>query len=63
MYLKGLLTRLITENLDFLVEDFTEQDIKIDKWNGRIQKENLKLKSTALEGLTEMLLGAPCTVV
>ena len=52
MYLKGLITRLITDNLDFLIEDFSEDDIEIDKWNGRIQKENVKLKKNSFEWLT-----------
>ena len=35
----------------------------IDRWNGRIQKENVKLKKTSLEWLTRWLMGVPCTVV
>lgn len=45
------------------VEDFTADDIMIDQWNGRVAKENVKLKSTALEGLTTSLFGAPCHIV
>ena len=45
------------------MQDFTESDIVIDRWNGRIHKENVKIKRDAFEGLTKSIFGAPCTVV
>ena len=35
----------------------------IDRWNGRIQKENVKIKKDAFEKLTSTALGVPFTVV
>ena len=61
--IKGIIKSVIVSNVGNLIEDFTEDDIVIDRWNGRIQKENVKIKKDAFEWLTKTAFGAPCTVV
>ncbi len=47
---------MLVSALGDYVEDFTANDIQIDQWNGRIIKENVKLKSSALDWLFRSLL-------
>jgi hypothetical protein len=55
--------KLIVRLLGNYIEDFTVDDIVIDKWNGQVIKENVALKKTALESLCMSLIGAPVYVV
>ena len=61
--LKNYIQNLLVGLLDEYVEDFTANDIQIDQWNGRIAKENVKLRSTAFDWIFQSALGAPCEVV
>jgi TRAP-type C4-dicarboxylate transport system permease large subunit len=54
---------LLVGLLDEYVEDFTANDIQIDQWNGRIAKENVKLRSTAFDWIFQSAFGAPCEIV
>ena len=53
---------LIVSSMECYIEDFTEQDIKIDNWNGIVVKENAVIKITALQSLMRSLVGAPVNV-
>lgn len=55
-YIQNLLAGI----LDAYVEDFSAKDIQIDQWNGRIAKDNVKLRPTALDWVWRSLFGAPC---
>jgi hypothetical protein len=61
--LKGYIQNMLVGMLDPIVEDFTSDDIQIDQWNGRIAKDNVKLRSTALDSIFRSLFGAPCQIV
>ena len=60
---KGAIKGMIVSELGYLVEDFTEKDIVIDGWNGKIRKENVKLRQEPFEDLMRMAFGSPCTLV
>ena len=45
------------------MQDFTSNDIVIDKWNGQVVKENVPIKKTAVENIFMSLFGAPVQVV
>jgi vacuolar protein sorting-associated protein 13A/C len=61
--LKNYIQNMLVGALDEYVEDFTANDIQIDQWNGRIAKENVKLRSTALDWIFTSIFGAPCEIV
>ena len=61
--LKGYSQNVLVGMLDNFVEDFTSNDIVIDYQNGRIAKDNVKLKSTAMDWIFKSLFGAPCQIV
>ena len=54
---------IIVEQLGSFIEDVSEENINIDKWNGVISIENAVLKSDALEPvLREIEVQAPITL-
>jgi len=53
---------LIVSSLGDYIEDFTEDDVTIDNWNGVVVKHNCVVKPTALRSLMIKLLGAPINV-
>ena len=44
------------------VEDFTENDVQIDHYQGCVIKENMVIKKTALESIMRSIIGAPVYV-
>ena len=44
------------------LEDFTEDDIQVDNWNGLVVKESCVVKTTALQSLMRAAVGAPVAV-
>jgi vacuolar protein sorting-associated protein 13B len=61
--LKNYIQNMLVSFLDDYVEDFTANDIQIDQWNGRIAKDNVKLRATALDYVFASVFGAPCSIV
>ena len=53
---------LIVYVLGDYIEDFTEDAIEIDNWNGVVVKESCLVKPTALQSLMRSAVGAPVTV-
>ena len=44
-----------------IIQDFTDNDVRIDNWNGKIVKENMIFKKTALMRLSK-IIGLPLDV-
>jgi len=59
--LERILKDVLNDTLSFLIEDFNEDNIQIDKWNGIVAMQNAVFKKTALEGAFSAL-GAPVVV-
>jgi hypothetical protein len=53
---------LIVDSLGNYIEDFTHDDVKIDKWNGVVVKEHCVVKQNALTSLMAGMVGAPVVV-
>lgn len=48
---KNYIKSFISNYLGGIIEDFTDDDFVLDKWNGNMIKENVKIKKTAFEYL------------
>ena len=44
------------------MKDFQSKDINIERWNGKVLKQNVKLKASALEAISMSTLGVPLNV-
>jgi hypothetical protein len=60
--LKKFFKGLIVDALGTYVEDFTEEDIQIDNWNGVVIKEDCIIKKSALQSIMRSAVGAPVQV-
>ena len=41
----------------------SDEEVQIDNWNGKVEKDNVKVKKTALSGLFAAAFGTPVQVV
>jgi hypothetical protein len=48
---KGYIKSFISNYLGGIIEDFTDDDFMLDKWNGTMSKENVKIKKGAFDYL------------
>mgnify|MGYP002630922391 CR=1 FL=1 len=53
---------LIVSALGNFIEDFTQDDVKIDNWNGVVIKESCIVKANAIQSMMRSMVGAPVTV-
>lgn len=60
MMFSGYLRNFLVDYAGDYIEDFTAEDINIDSWQGKIIKEHVELKKSALSWLTD--LGMPILI-
>ena len=53
--------KIIMKIMGEFVEDFSEKEIQVSKWSGRVQKEGCLIKKSALDQLS-LVLGIPLVV-